>query len=391
MIKTARIIIGCFVAVFSSFYLYNALVLLFEYQSINQGILALVCALCVGQLFFLIFANLFAKEKKFSESTRKFWEMTYKKTFLTELSICIACFGGTLYFSRYLPVNLLLIFLVPFLLLVLIDIFNFLKRKRNKHQADFSVVVNGLEISKFENSRKNSIQLFQTYVQNRYKSHFFIFANINIILLVAFLIIIVWQNLFWLSYLILIWEVASIISFMKSRIKEVLRIKEKLLNGDYAEVILFIKEIYSLPYDRTIISQIFEEHLVFALYHVGEYEQCIQIFEKTVFKKIISSYATPYRILSLLELNRYEDAKNAYMQFTLLNKNGRKKNRKYVLNKFDAYFASYFAGKYEVAGKIAITFKSKKPAQKQMIQKLQNLATTRKKEHNKKESDNSVD
>lgn len=65
MIKTARIIIGCFAAVFSSFYLYNALVLLFEYQSINQGILALVCALCVGQLFFLIFANLFAKEKSF--------------------------------------------------------------------------------------------------------------------------------------------------------------------------------------------------------------------------------------------------------------------------------------------------------------------------------------
>lgn len=386
MVKTLKIAIGCFAAIFSSFYLYNALVLLFEYQSISLGIISLICALCIGQLFFLIFYNLFIEEKRTFENTKKFWQMTYKKAFGLDLSISIACLGGTVYLGRYLPSFYQIFSVVLFVLLILITLCKILKRNKSKSQADFGLVTNKLQVTRFESSRKKSIQLSQTYIQNCYKNMLLFSANTSVLLLIAFMGIILWKYLLGIVFLVIVLEIVNIAFFIKCVLKEFMRIREELWNGNFGEIILFVKEIYSLPYDLTIIAAGFEEYLVYALYHVAEYEQCIQIFDRAVLKKTIKAYSIPYHILSLLELKRYEDAKNVYEQFKILKKSARNKKNKTSLNKFDNCFANYFAGEYQVASEIATTFKSQKPAQKLTIQKLQSLVATAQKQADQKDT-----
>ncbi|KRN10965.1 hypothetical protein FD00_GL001855 [Liquorilactobacillus mali KCTC 3596 = DSM 20444] len=376
LIKTFRIASTAITVLFSSFFMYNALVLFVGYGSLIQGLLMLIAGILVGQLFFLNCYNLFGYERPTSSnlSAESVWRHIYRSNYLVAFSYGLACTGGVIYLYRYFPAIFMFGILAPFILYLFLIIYAYWKRNRLKKFDPFGRVFETLEVEELKPNKIKSHEILNQFIKKRFQNQLILFVNVNLIIFVGYFSIYFNKYSSLLMYLLLIWEVTAIISYLVLNIRETIRVRQHIYDGEYAEIILFLKNIYSIPKDKAVRSKAFEQYLIYALYLDNQYKQCLRVLEGAVFQSAIAIWVEPYKVFCLLELGRFDEAKDASEKVKMGNSMIKSKRAKNVVIKYEQYFTELFKGNNAAAIEVAESLKNKEQSQKEIIDHLKRLA-----------------
>lgn len=167
LMKTFRIASTAVTVLFSSFFMYNALVLFVGYGSLIQGLLMLIAGILVGQLFFLNCYNLFGYERSTSSnsSAQSVWRHIYRSNYLVAFSYGLASTGGVIYLYRYFPAMFMFGILTPFILFLFLIIYAYWKRNRLNKFDPFGRVFETLEVEELRPNKIKSHEILNQFIK----------------------------------------------------------------------------------------------------------------------------------------------------------------------------------------------------------------------------------